>query len=134
MLHSIPEDKINDLSLEMIIYYIFTDYPEIIDGYNNKMIKILRDKNILQTIDNLKSKLVAVNLDIIKKELTQDDEKNFINDLLSSYNSFNKYCVDLKKLKEINENKYKIKELEELEKENSNLILNNLIETIENVF
>jgi len=44
---------------------MFTEYPEIVYGYNGDMITLLRETDTIEPIDDLKTKLIKVNEDII---------------------------------------------------------------------
>ena len=88
MLYSIAKNEIKDLSLEMIIYHMFKDYPKIIDGYNNNIIPILKEINELESINDIKGKLIWVNDDILLNWNNEETEKIFIEWIKKVYEWF----------------------------------------------
>ncbi|MBP8016897.1 hypothetical protein KAZ01_02710 [Candidatus Gracilibacteria bacterium] len=135
MLYSIPENEIESKSLEEIIEAMFKDYPEVIESYNNDMIKILRNLNNLGPIENFKEKLIKLNFSISNEGLiNNEDENRFIKDINSIYFGFNKFRKDFENMEIANQKKYELKEKEENDKKEEINNLNSLINSLENYF
>ncbi|MDD2566091.1 MAG: hypothetical protein PHZ26_05405 [Candidatus Gracilibacteria bacterium] len=126
MLHSIPENEIQGLSLEMIIYYMFADYPEIIDGYNNEMVAILRDVDNLEPINDLKEKLIGVN-ETLLSEGHSETENEFIESMREISESFRTEGELMDRENRMKERIGNLKNKEILEKEEELEIANNII-------
>ncbi|MDD2486772.1 MAG: hypothetical protein PHS92_00170 [Candidatus Gracilibacteria bacterium] len=126
MLYSIPENEINNLSLEMIIYYMFKDYPEIIHGYNNEMISILREINNLEPIEDLKEKLIAVNKDLLDSGHSET-ENEFIESMKEISDSYIKEGEQIDRENRMKERIDNLKIKETQEKKEEIEIVNNFI-------
>ena len=128
MLCSIPENEINNLSLEMIFYYMFKEYPDIIDWYNNSILMILREEKEQKPIDDLREKLVWVNKDLLLN-WNSETENIFIEWMKKVYEWFKiewELIVNDHELKErINTLKNEEYTLKNEETKNANNIINN---------
>lgn len=86
MLYSVPENEIEKLSLEMIIYYMFKDYLGIIDWYNNELIPDYRSYNV--SLERVRESLIKFNADILGGNSDENSMNFLIKEFTNTYKAF----------------------------------------------
>jgi hypothetical protein len=98
------------------------------------MISLFREKGNIEPIENLKLKFIWINLENIQTPFNEETEKNFADEILLSYSAFDKYRQEIVKLQQWKEIKEGIKISENNEDIKEKLIIDDLIETLDNIF